>query len=196
MNRDWKFVGVTQETNHKFLNLFIYHYEVDGKPYSYYVASRKSLEELRVKTSSLTPDGVILLLYKKDGDSISLLLTQEFRPAFGKVFTSVPAGLLEKGETIFEAAYREAKEEVGVSLSSLELLIPSSSNSEGLSDEMCAAVVGEIASIGENSLEGYEEISSSLYTLDEVRKMLDDPNRIFPLPGRILLELFLAKYSR
>ena len=47
---DWKLKFVEQETDHRFLNFYTFHYEVDGNPYSYFVASRNKKEDLLVQT--------------------------------------------------------------------------------------------------------------------------------------------------
>ena len=193
----WILKDITQETNHRFLNFFTLHYEVAGKPYDYFMVSRKSKEELRAlhKDDKQLPDGVIILLYKMDNGEPRFALTQEFRPPYNRYFTSVPAGLVEKGEDVLVAAKREAKEEVGVDVDHLRLLLPPSSTSEGMSDEMNCVVIGEIVSLGEKQPDGNEDISLILANKEEVRRMLDDPNRIFPLPGRLCLELLLANFD-
>ncbi|MCR5079319.1 MAG: NUDIX hydrolase [Bacilli bacterium] len=190
---NWKLVDIKQETNHRFLNFFTLFYEVDGRPYEYYLASRKGIEDLRAlhKKGCEKPDGVIILLYQKDGDDYRIALTEEFRPPFNRYFTSVPAGLVEKGEDILEAAKREANEEIGVKAKNLRLLFPPSSTSEGMSDELNCVVIGEIEEKGDKHLEGNEDISLIFASRKEVREKLDDPNRIFPLPGRLCLELLL-----
>ncbi len=193
---DWKLLDIKQNTDCPFLNHFTFLYEVRGKKHPYHVASRKDKEHLRVYTKSNEPDGVILLLKGKKNGEVAYILTNEFRPAFGRVFTSIPAGLLENGEDIIEAARREGKEEVGVEITNAKLLIAPSSNSEGLSDEMCAVISADIASFEKATPEEFEDISSSLYTIEEIKKMLDDPTRIFPLPCRILLSWMVDKYEK
>ncbi len=44
---------------------------------------------------------------------LGILLVREFRPAVGKWLWEIPAGLREPGETIFETASRELREETG-----------------------------------------------------------------------------------
>ena len=55
------------------------------------------------------PGGVGILAL--DGDEV--LLVKQFRYAFSKVLTEIPAGKREKGEEPFVTAQRELKEEIG-----------------------------------------------------------------------------------
>ncbi len=64
----WTLKEVIQETNHPFLNYFTLVYDVE-KPdghhtYSYYMASRRSKDELICQTKDISrPDGVVIPLY-------------------------------------------------------------------------------------------------------------------------------------
>ncbi|EPE08399.1 adp-ribose pyrophosphatase [Ophiostoma piceae UAMH 11346] len=47
------------------------------------------------------------------GDEPHIILIKQFRPAVGRVVIEVPAGLVDAGETVEEAAIRELREETG-----------------------------------------------------------------------------------
>ena len=200
---EWKLVSIDQETNHPFLNFFTLHYEVtrDGEthPYSYFLASRRSKDELRAKVGEYSrPDGVMMALYRvdpKDGE-VSVLLTRQFRPAIGAYVTSFPAGLLDpKDKDECEAAKREAEEEVGLLISDLERISPAAPTSSGLSDEMCAFVMAKVVGSTKQHLEEFEDISHRFVSLAELKKLLDDPKEFFPLTIRLVCLLLLARFA-
>ena len=199
----WRLVDIVQETNHPFLNYFTMHYEVENegktRPYSYFLASRHTKEELRALTKDYArPDGVLLALYKIDEvtKEVSILLTKQFRPAIGAYVTSFAAGLLDKDdESDIDAARREAIEEVGYTIDDIERLAPSCPTSTGLSDEMVSFLLARIVKKVDNNLEAFEDISSEFVSLEELKRRLDDPQYFFPMNIRLVCLLLLARFS-
>ena len=118
---EWKVKKVEQETSHSFLNFVTVTYDVtklDGNhyDYEYFMATRHDKDHILPVTKDYSrPDGVTIPLYYVDEEGkVSVLLTSQFRPAVGRRVTSIPAGLLDEGDTdIKEAARREALEEAG-----------------------------------------------------------------------------------
>ena len=197
---NWKLIDVIQETNHPYLNFYTLVYEVtdkeEKKEYKYFLASRKKKDELYALKKNERPDGVIIPCYyiDKEGE-ISLLITSQFRPALNRVVTSIPAGLLDEGDDIFSCAKREALEEGGVLIDNLELLVPTSPTSSGLSDEVNAVVLGQIVGFKENHLEEFEDISIKLIKLKEVEKMLEDPSYFFAMNVRLIIKYLLLRFK-
>ena len=197
---NWKLVDIVQETNHRFLNYFVLKYEVEDqgktRPYEYYVASRHDKDHLLAKTKDYSrPDGVIMGLYRKIGEKVEVLLTSQYRPPIGTHLTSFPAGLLDEGEDVETAAKREAEEEVGVLIDHVETLVPPSPTSSGLSDELCAIVLGEVVGQKASALEECEDISSEFVPLEKIPAILKDPRRVVPLNVRLVLLHFLARFG-
>ena len=186
---EWKLLEVEQVTHNRFLNYFVLHYSLNGKPYDYYMASRKKKEDLRVfhEASSYFPDGVMMVVCDYRLGKRRIALIQEFRPCFGKYVTSLPAGLIDPGESIIEGATREAREEIGVHLKNVRLLFPACPTSEGMSDEMICGIYGEIDGYVGEKPEDNEDISWRLYDDEELRAMLVDPSLIIPAPTRFSL---------
>lgn len=192
---NWKLIDIKQETNHRFLNFFTLTYLVtddngNDKTYEYYLASRKSKENLLSVTHAYSkPDGVIIPLYYIDEKTkeVSVLLTKQFRPAMGIYVTSVPAGLIEQNEDLSVSVVREAKEEAGANITDLEVLCPSSSTSSGMSDETNAIVLARITSFEHNNLEEFEDIKTRLVPLKDIDKVLNDPNIFMAMNIRLLM---------
>ena len=133
--------------------------------------------------------------YINNEGEISLLITSQFRPALNRIVTSIPAGLLDEGDNIFDCAKREALEEGGVIIDDLELLVPTSPTSSGLSDEVNAVVMGKIVGFSENKLEEFEDISIKLIKLKEVEKMLGDPSYFFAMNVRLIIKYLLLRFK-
>lgn len=198
----WTLKEIKQETNHKFLNYFTLVYQIDdGKKvfdYEYYMVSRRSKDELLTYTHLINkPDGVLIPLYYLDykNKEVKFLLTRQYRPCIGTYLTSFTAGLLEKDESIFDAVKREVKEESGAIVDDIEILAPSSPSSACISDEITAVALARIIDFKETNLEYCEDITTSLYTIKEIKKMLIDKNYIFPANIRILLLYLLERFK-
>lgn len=116
---------------------------------NYMFASRRDVPYID-SDDKVFSDGVFVIAYDKQG---RLLLNYEYRPAIGKYVWAFPAGLVDKGETIEQAAVREVKEETG-----LDLTVATSYNnnfvSPGLVDERVGIVTGIVR--GEISILGQE----------------------------------------
>ena len=93
---NWTLRSIKQETHHRFLNFFVFHYDVekDGETmdYPYFLASRNSEEKLEAKTKKGLADGVIVCALT-DEEEPSLLLIEVLRPPLNAYVVEFPAGL-------------------------------------------------------------------------------------------------------
>ena len=159
----------------KFLTYYIADYENEkGHIKSYEFISRD--KNLTIETFGKgKPQGVGMVSFSLDKSKV--LLQKEFRLATNNWVYNFPAGLIDKGETVEEAAKRELKEETGVNLIKIEAVLSPSFASQGTSDEMMSIVIclcdGEI----KDSCFEDEEIKAGWYSKEQVKQLLD--NKVF-----------------
>lgn len=168
-----RITDVKKQTDNRFLNMYDLKVTYrNGGQGSYYVASRsETIEGLTAVDHELRPAGV--MLFGLLGDCV--VLEKQFRyPLDGYVY-ELPAGLIEKGESLLDAAKREAFEETGLTFEPVESGILSRPfyMSPGMTDEACATVFGhfsgEPTSIHE---EPDEDIQVVLADREECRRIL------------------------
>ncbi len=198
---EWKLINVLQETNHPFLNYFTLTYQViqndkSVKNYSYFIASRRKKDDLVcVKKDYTRTDGVLIPLYfinPKTG-LLSTIVTKQFRPALNNYVYSIPAGLVDGNEDLLIAAKREALEEVGTNISSLEILAKSSPTSSGLSDELNSIVLAKVDSFSNNNLEEFEDINYKIVAFKDLEDFLKD--KFTALQIQIIFKYLLLRFK-
>ena len=127
-------------TDHKWLNLFETEKPGGGQ---YLFASRKENPDC-----DRCEDAVVIVPYRRIEDGLSLIVTKEFRPAIGAYEYGFPAGIIDKNESLYDAARRELFEETGLNVDKLLLVSPQIYSSAGMTDESISmifvTVVGEI----------------------------------------------------
>jgi len=100
-------------------------------------ASRKVIPLCESEIES--PDAVVIVPYLQD----KLLIIKEFRLPLGDYEYSFPAGLVDKGESVIDAAKRELFEETGLVVTKIIKESPPVYSSAGLTDESCCYVYVE-----------------------------------------------------
>lgn len=172
--------SIRQVTHNRFLN----HFELeaihrDGNVSPYYVASRaKDVSELKAVTKKNFPDGVILYgVYGEQKDRVVLI--RQYRYPIGGYVYEFPAGLVEPGEQMLDAAIREMQEETGLTFTPVE----SGSYSRpffttvGMTDESCGMVFGYCTGIPTSAnQESSEEIQVVLADRAECKRILAEEN--------------------
>lgn len=194
----WTLSSIEKETNHRFLNFYTYHYEVEkeGKTvsYPYFVASRRDEGKLEALTKKGKADGVLVAVVTEEEEP-SILLIDVFRPPLNDYVVEFPAGLLaDEDEDPLDCARRETKEETGFILRDLRLLCPPSPTSSGLSDELVAVVEGRIDAQGKRALEEYEDIDYRFVKLSEVKEYFATCGHLVALNVRLAVEALLERY--
>lgn len=117
-------------------------------------------------------DAVVLIMHDESGEKI--LLNKEFRMAVGKFIYNFPAGLIEPGESLYESARRELKEETGLDLIEIKHTLYDSYSAVGFSNERNKCVIGVAGGEFAPSDSVYEEIEAAWFTKDEINELLKD----------------------
>ena len=143
----------------------------DGVHFPYFVASRKgSPEQLKAVTRRNDPDGVVICARRGE----QIVLVRQYRYPVGDYVYELPAGLVEPGEDVAQAACREMLEETGLTLTVTGILKPCYTT-VGMTDESCATVFGTCE--GTPSARGQElteDIQVVLADKKEARRILEE----------------------
>lgn len=177
----------------------------EGKFLTYYIAKYvnneggEKLYEFISRNPNLTvekfhhemPAGVGLVALSNDEQKI--LLQKEFRLATNEWVYNFPAGLIDEGETIEKTAKRELKEETGLDLKEIIVVLPPSYASQGTSDEMMSIVVCKVE--GEISSSCYinEEIEPRWFTKEEARKLLLEDKALMSVRTQMFVWMWINK---
>ena len=172
---------IIQETQHRFLNLFCMDVRHrNGEASEYYVASRaKSVTDLKAVTHRNEPDGVsIYSVYGEQKDRV--VLVRQYRYPLGDYVYEFPAGLVEPGEAMTDAAVREFHEETGLHLKVIpadDMYTKPRFTTVGKTDEACGMVYGYASGVQDNRFEeSSEDIQVVLADKKEVRRILKEEN--------------------
>ncbi len=175
-----KIGNIEMKTHNRFLNF--YEFEAihrDGSVSPYYVSSRaKEIGELKAVNHENKPDGVILYgVYGEQKDKVVLI--RQYRYPLGGYVYEFPAGLVEDGENMLEAAIREMYEETGLTFQPKE----GGSYSRpffttiGMTDESCGTVYGYCSGEPTNThQEASEEIQVVIADREECKRILAEEN--------------------
>ena len=160
---------------------FLSYYEMeavhrDGSISPYYMASRNpDPSALKAVTKENPPDGVAI--YSMFGDRV--VLVRQYRYPIGGYVYEFPAGLVEPGETMEQAAIREMYEETGLSFTPVDAGYCSRPffTTIGMTDESCGTVFGYCSGDPTNAnQEGSEDIQVVLADREECRRILREEN--------------------
>lgn len=180
------------------INKYHLHYTLpDGRPYTYEGVSRKgpdryaaALEALG-STGAPTPDAVCIVPLLPDG---SVLLEREFRYPLNSWCVSLPAGLIDAGETLEEAVARELSEETGYRLR--DDIIPAvrplpqpGFSSTGLTEENVQVVFAQVEPGGQPRPDSAELIEPFTVARADLRAFLDANKLPIGTRCQLILEL-------
>ena len=170
--RDMKFLKIEKKEPGKYINRFDVYYETaDGGIKIYEMISRdkdlSKFEDLANRPAA----AVVIIMHSPDGEKV--LINREFRMACGDYVYNFPAGLIETGESLEEAAARELFEETGLRIDEIADVIGESFSAVGFSNEKNKCIVGTASgTISREHAEISEEIEPGWYTKEEVRELL------------------------
>ena len=180
------------------INKYHLHYTLpDGRPYTYEGVSRKgpARYEAALKTLRSTgvpdPDAVCIVPLLPDG---SVLLEREFRYPLNSWCVSLPAGLIDAGETLEEAVARELSEETGYRLRddiapAVRPLPQPGFSSTGLTEENVQVVFAQVEPAGEAQPDSAELIEPFTVARADLRAFLDANQLPIGTRCQLILEL-------
>lgn len=180
------------------INKYLLHYTLpDGRPYTYEGVSRKGPERYGAALAALgageapVPDAVCIVPMLSDG---SVLLEREFRYPLNSWCISLPAGLIDAGESMEEAVARELYEETGYRLRTdvtrpVHLLPQPGFSSTGLAEENVHVVFAQVEPAGAAAPESAELIEPFVLPRAEIRAFLDANKTPIGTRCQLILEM-------
>jgi ADP-ribose pyrophosphatase len=128
-------------THHKWLNLFKLHYTDKNNVSRVWLLASRSKEPKAITCKTDPPDAVVIVA--RHAATGKIVLIREYRVPLADVEYGFPAGLIDPGESIQEAAARELKEETGLDVIQFTKTSPPVYSSAGVTDESVAMVYVE-----------------------------------------------------
>jgi ADP-ribose pyrophosphatase len=120
-----------------------------------------------------------------------LVVIREYRVPVGAYVYSIPAGLIDPGETVVEAAKRELEEETGLTLKYVLSTTPPLYSSPGMSDEAASLVYVEAeGDISYNKHEVAEDITVFLMNKESVGVLIRDHSLKFDAKAYMVFKQF------
>lgn len=180
------------------INKYHLHYTLpDGRPYTYEGVSRKGPERYEAALEALgntgapTPDAVCIVPLLPDG---SVLLEREFRYPLNSWCVSLPAGLIDAGESLEEAVARELSEETGYRLRAdiapaVRPLPQPGFSSTGLTEENVQVVFAQVEPAGQARPDSAELIEPFTVARADLRAFLDANQLPIGTRCQLILEL-------
>jgi ADP-ribose pyrophosphatase len=133
-----KLIETSQITDLRHLNLFRTRYtDRRGAERTWVFASRRS-QPLSLGVVPEVPDAVVIVPFHTARQE--LVAIREFRVTLGGYQIGFPAGLIDPGETIDDAARRELFEETGLKMQRVLYRSPPVYSSSGMTDESVSLV--------------------------------------------------------
>ena len=180
------------------INKYHLHYTLpDGRPYTYEGVSRKGPERYEAALGALgstgapDPDAVCIVPLLPDG---SVLLEREFRYPLNSWCVSLPAGLIDAGESLEEAVARELSEETGYRLRddiapAVRPLPQPGFSSTGLTEENVQVVFAQVEAAGKARPDSAELIEPFTVARADLRTFLDANQLPIGTRCQLILEL-------
>ncbi len=186
---------ITKLSDQKYVNLYDVHgFNSKGFESHYNVASRAArIEDLKITTRKNDPDGVIIYaLYGEKKDKVVII--RQYRYPIDDFVYELPAGLIEKGEDMKEAAVRELHEETGLIFHPIDcdkMFTEPRFSTVGLTDESVGIIYGYAeGELSSRFTEASEEIQVMVADRTEVKRILQ--NELVAMPFAFQLMHFIA----
>jgi ADP-ribose pyrophosphatase len=176
-------------THQKWLNLFdVTFTDKNRKEKSWQLATREDQPKC-ISGDFEKPDAVVIVAFHIDQEKV--VITKEYRVPIGDFEYGFPAGLVDAGETVQEAARRELHEETGLTITRFIKISQPIYSSAGMTDESVAMVHVEcdgMPSVEENA--DSELIEVMLVSPSEASGLCEDANLKFDAKAWLVLSRF------
>ena len=184
-----KIKGSRKLTDENWLNLFDVRYKAAAGPEkSWQMASRQN-EPKCITGSYQRPDAVVIVPFHTARNR--MVIIREFRVPLDDYEYGFPAGLVDKGESVEQAARRELMEETGLTVSRFIKVSPPIYSSAGMTDESVAMVYVECEGEPSNSANTDSEIIEiQLISPDEALDLLSDSTLKFDAKAWLVISQF------
>ena len=179
-------------TNLKWLNMFeVTYVDKNGRNKSWQLATRA--REPKCVTGRFTkPDAVVIVPFHTPENKI--VITKEYRVPLADYEYGFPAGLVDDGESIEQAARRELKEETGLTLTRVISISPPIYSSAGMTDESVVMVYIECRGEPSTALNTVSEaIEVELISQSQASRLCEDPALKFDAKAWLVLSKFALK---
>lgn len=194
MKTNHKLEKVEKKTDNKYLNYYVLTYDNNGKEFNYFMASRRSEDNLvATNPNNKIADAVRVVPYFYKNGKLYVVLIKEFRYALNKYILSTPAGVVDPGETELTTAKRELKEEIGARVKKIQRITKACYSSAGLSDESISCFEAEVELCEKQSLGNSEDIEIICCEVNKLPTLFKTNE--FGLQSRLHLELFYQKHK-
>lgn len=181
-----KITGYKKITHKKWLNLFeVAYVDKNGQPKTWEVVSRKTTPKC-ITGDFIPPDAVVIVPFHRTEKK--MVIIREYRVALAGFEYSLPAGLIDKEESIESASCRELKEETGLDITEILKISPPLNATAGMTDEnFCMVYCQCEGSATDAGNEGTETIETILVSPEDAAVLLADTKIRFDV--KLWLEL-------
>ena len=159
-------------THEKWLNLYAATFEHNGHTGRWLYASRKPQPN-----TDRSADAVIVVpVLRMPNEPPRLVMVKEFRVPVGDYVFAFPAGLIDQGESIEDAARRELLEETGLELVVVHRVTQPLYSSSGLTDEAVPMIFVDARSTPDSQakLDASEDLEVVLLDFAGICRLCDD----------------------
>ena len=188
-----KIKSLEKITDSKYLNLYRVIFDVNDKEIDYYIASRRSIDKLKVNTKEKHADVVRLVPYVKKDGKIFAVVTKEYRFPINEYIYSTPVGNIDAGETPEQAGKREMMEEIGANVKRLIKIDDGAYSVVGMTDETIVCFIAEVENFEQQQLEPTEFISYQLVPIEELIQFADE--KIDDIQAKYLFKMLAYEWK-
>lgn len=160
----------------------------NGLNRSWQIATRAKEPKCVTKEFAL-PDAVVIIPFHLTENKV--VITREYRVPLADYEIGFPAGLIDEGETIEQAARRELKEETGLDVTRFVGISPPIYSSAGMTDESVSMVNVECDGVPSKAGNtGSELIEIELLSRSDASRLCTNPMLKFDAKAWLVLSKF------